>query len=50
MSARLVPIPGLRPDVSKVGRVDALLLSHTHAVRAGDPRVRRAGRTLNENR
>ena len=29
------PIPGLWPDVSKVGAVDALLLSHTHADHAG---------------
>src|SRR5262245_17886091 len=29
------PQPGLRPDVSAVGRVDALLLSHSHADHAG---------------
>src|SRR4051812_27556671 len=29
------PQPGLWPDVSQVGRVDALLLSHSHADHAG---------------
>ena len=29
------PQPGLRPDVSRIGRIDALLLSHTHADHAG---------------
>ena len=29
------PQPGLWPDVSKVGKVDALLLSHTHGDHAG---------------
>ena len=34
------PQPGLWPDVSKIGRVDALLLSHTHADHAGGLKLR----------
>src|SRR3954471_20016298 len=34
------PQPGLWPDVSKVGRVDAVLLSHTHADHAGGLKLR----------
>ena len=34
------PIPGLWPDVSNVGPVDALLLTHTHADHAGGLKLR----------